>query len=206
MQGNNDLIRKVAREELESKKSSWAKTIKGYLKSVGLSTAELDVMNKSALKKHMQDWDNRQWKEELEARTSIEVYRMAKTAIREDPIYDNTPASVVLFRARSNTLPLGTRKGYVGEETTCALCGDGEETQYHFILECIQLTEERLKILRLQKPRLEDPTQVLKDFLFNGNREEMEHSKAGLYKLWQCRRRKLATMAGGEQGAEADGN
>ena len=206
MQGNNDLIRKVAREELGSKKSSWAKTIQGYLKSVGLSTAELEVMNKSTLKRHMQDWDNRQWKEELEARTSIEVYRMAKTAIREDPIYDNTPASVVLFRARSNTLPLGTRKRYVGEDTTCALCGDGEETQYHFILECIQLSEERLGIPRLQKPHPEDTTQVLKDFLFNENQEEMEHNKTGLYKLWQCRRRKLATVAGNERGTEADGN
>ena len=101
MQRNNYLIRKVAREEQETKKSSWAKTIQGYLKSVGLGTAELEVMNKSTLKRHMQDWDNRQWKE-LEARASIEEYQTAKTAIREDPIYDNTPASVVLFRARSN--------------------------------------------------------------------------------------------------------
>ena len=98
------------------------------------------MTSRSSLKKHLQEWDNRQWKEEIEARMSDEICWMAKTDIKKDLIYNNMPASVVLFQARSNTLPLGARKGYTGDKLTCALCGDGEEDQYHFILDCILLS------------------------------------------------------------------
>ncbi|KAF0304668.1 Sorting nexin-25 [Amphibalanus amphitrite] len=154
-------------------------------------------MNKSTLKKRLKEWDDKQWKEELEAKSSIMVYRSAKTAIKEDPIYDNTASSIILFQARSNTLPLETRKRHTGEETTCLLCGDGEEDQHHFLLECTKLAEERLKMTSLQRPHQEDQLEVLKTFLFNESTEEMEKNKEGLYKLWRLRKRKLVTVTDG---------
>ncbi|KAF0287737.1 hypothetical protein FJT64_018174 [Amphibalanus amphitrite] len=161
-------------------------------------------MNKSTLKKRLKEWDDKQWKEELEAKSSIMVYRSAKTAIKEDPIYDNTASSIILFQARSNTLPLETRKRHTGEETTCLLCGDGEEDQHHFLLECTKLAEERLKMTSLQRPHQEDQLEVLKTFLFNESTEEMEKNKEGLYKLWRLRKRKLVTVTDGEQRTGAD--
>ncbi|KAF0298524.1 hypothetical protein FJT64_004124 [Amphibalanus amphitrite] len=44
------------------------------------------------------------------------------------------------------------------------------------------------------------PNEVLKAFLFNDDREEMEHNKDGLYRLWRLRR-KLVTEAGDEERA-----
>ena len=202
MQGSNDLTRKVARLEFEARRSTWAKTTRGYMESVGMSITELERVSKHSLKKHIRKWDDRQWKEELEAKSSIELYRTCKPAIKEDMIYDNTASSVVLFQARSNTLPLGARKRYTDEETTCELCKQGEEDQYHFMLECTQLSEERLKIPPLQRPHPEDPKEVLKYFLFNEDRKSMERNKEGLHQLWRTRKRKLATMEGGEQKAQ----
>ena len=164
----------------------------------------MEMMNKSTLKKCLREWDGRQWKEELDARSSIMTYRSGKTSIKEDPIYDNTASSLILFQARSNALPLGVRKKHTGEETTCALCGGAEEDQYHSLLECVELAEERLKIVSLQRPHLEDAKEALTNFLFNGNTVEMEENKEGLYKLWKLRKRKLVTVTGGEHRAGAD--
>ena len=187
MQGSNDLTRKVARLEFEVRRSTWAKTTRGYLESVGMSITELERMSKHSLKKHIRKWDDRQWKEELEAKSSIELYRTCKPVIK-DMIYDNTASSVVLFQARSNTLPPGARKRYTDEETTCELCKQGEEDQYHFMLECTQLSEECLKIPPLQHPHPEDPKEVLKHFLFNEDRKNMERNKEGLHQLWRTRK------------------
>ena len=161
---------------------------------------ELERMTKTALKKRIKEWDDKQWKEELEAKSSITIYRSAKNTVKEDPIYDNTPSSVILFRARTNTLPLRARRRHVEEETTCVLCGKEEENEVHFMLECTKLTEERQRNLTLLRPYVEEPNEVLKAFLFNDDRKEMEQNKDGLYRLWRLRR-KLATEAGDEERA-----
>ena len=194
VQGKNDLTRKVAIEDLKMQKSPWAKTIRGYLESTGLTIRDLERMTKTSLKKCLKEWDNRQWLEELETKTSIGIYRAGKLAIKEDPIYDNTPASIVLFQARSNTLPLEARKR---DDKECKLCGKDEENQHHFLLECEKLTEERLRLPRLQRPHPENTNSVLRDFLFNDDNGEMEHNKEGLYRLWRLRKRMMVTMSEG---------
>ena len=206
MQGSNDLIRKIAREELEVRTSTWARTTRRYFETLGLNTAEVERMSKPALKKRLKEWDDRQWSEELEAKTSVNVYRSGKGSIKEDPIYDNTAASTVLFQARTNTLPLGTRKRRMntGETATCALCGEADEDQFHFMLECTQLAEERMNVTCLQRPHLENAEEVVTRFLFSEHTEEMEENKEGLFKLWRLRSRKMATATGGGQVAAAD--
>ena len=205
MQGCNDLIRKVARLEIEEQRSTWAKATKGYLNIVGLNTEELERLSKAALKKRLKEWDDKQWKEDLGTKSSIKIYQSGKPTIKEEMMYDNTPASTVLFQARSNTLPLKARKRYTGEETSCPLCGNTEEDQYHFILECTQLADERGNIVVLQRPHPENRDEILKAFLFSQDKEEMELNKEGLYQLWRLRKRKLVTMADGERrtGAES---
>ena len=114
--------------------------------------------------------------------------------MQASPIYDNTPASIVLFQARSNTLPLEARKRYDKE---CKLCGKDEENQHHFLLECEKLTEERLRLPRLQRPHPENTNSILRDFLFNDDNGEMEYNKEGLYRLWRLRKRMMVTMSEG---------
>ena len=50
-----------------------------------------------------------------------------------------------------------------------------------------QLSEECLKIPPLQRPHPEDPKEVLKHFLFNEDRKNMERNKEGLHQLWRTR-------------------
>ena len=40
----------------------------------------------------------------------------------EQDIYDNTAASVTLFRARTNTVLLGIKKKHQGGDIICELC------------------------------------------------------------------------------------
>ena len=47
---------------------------------------------------------------------------------------------------------------------------------------------------------MEEPNEVLKAFLFNDDRKEMEQNKDGLYRDWRLKR-KLVTEAGDEQRA-----
>ena len=70
------------------------------------------------------------------------MYKRWKAKIKDD-IYDNTPASAVLFQARSNTLPLNSRKRFTNKITNCSLCEVENETLVHFLLKCPVLSEVR---------------------------------------------------------------
>ena len=135
-------------------------------------------------------WDQEQWRSEVDSKKSLQVYRKSKQGVQEDPIYDNAPASVILFQARSNTLCLEDRKRHVGEETLCRLCQKENENLVHFILKCQKLSETREAIPPLQHAQKEDDEETLKDFLFNGKQdeEEREKKKRWLYRLWKNRK------------------
>ena len=83
---------------------------------------------------------------------------------------------------------------------TCMLCEKEEENEVHFMLEYTKLTEGRLQNITLLRPYVEEPNKVLKAFLLNDDREEIEQNKDGLYRLWRLRR-KLVTEAGDEERA-----
>ena len=134
-----------------------------------------------------------EWEEEVNSKTSLKIYRMSKKNIQEDPIYDNTPASVILFQARTNTLPLEDRKRHENKSTVCKLCQEETEDIEHFIMKCKKLTEPRSQITALQQPYGYRSEETLKEFLFNAEQGqvEMEMKKEWLYKLWSSRKRIL---------------
>ncbi|CAL4202529.1 unnamed protein product, partial [Meganyctiphanes norvegica] len=82
-----------------------------------------------------------------EKRTSIHIYRIFKTEIKEEQCYDNRLESIILFQARANTLELNKRKRYKQEDPKCELCGYKEENLIHFLIECKELEESRNKEL-----------------------------------------------------------
>ena len=191
LKGRNDLVKRIVNDEIEKKKKSkWAKVTQKYLHLLGLRIQDLEVKKKEDITKCVKKWDQDQWRTEVDSKKSLQVYRKSKQGVQEDPIYDNTPASVILFQARSNTLHLEDRKRHVGEETLCRLCQKEKENLVHFILKCETLSETREAIPPLQHPRKEDDEETLKDFLFSGNQdeEEMEKKKGWLYRLWKNRK------------------
>ena len=57
----------------------------------------------------------------------------------EQDIYDNTAASEILFRARTNTLLLGIKRKHQDGDIICELCKNGREDLQHFLLRCTSL-------------------------------------------------------------------
>ena len=52
-------------------------------------------------------WDNNRWKQEIQNKSSLILYKRYKACIKEEQyLYDNSPASTTLFRARTGTLKL----------------------------------------------------------------------------------------------------
>ena len=141
IQSNNELEKKVVFKEIEDGRSKWSKTSAKYLKELKLKILQLEHKKKEDLNKQIQEWDSQQWKNEVDSKTSLQMYQSAKNNIKEETIYDNTPASVVLFQARTNSLPLEDRKRHESKESTCRLCGEETEDLGHFILSCTKLSE-----------------------------------------------------------------
>lgn len=80
------------------------------LEKVGISIHRLERITRRELEECLREWDTRRWREEMDKKTSLQIYRQHKKKIGEvDHMYDNTPASTLLFQARTNSLPLGNR-------------------------------------------------------------------------------------------------
>ena len=69
---------------------------------------------------------NRKWREKMRTMSTLWVYRKFKERIKEEKFYDNSWASEILFRARSNTLVLEDLKRHSNEDTRCKICDIGE--------------------------------------------------------------------------------
>ena len=90
-----------------------------YLGKVGVEVRELRGMSKEKLKVHARD--KARWRQELNMREALEIYRN-KSKIHEERIYNNSFGLVILFRCRTNTLKLNWRRRYQGGEVECPLC------------------------------------------------------------------------------------
>ena len=62
----------------------------------------------------------------------------------------------------------------------------------HFLLKCNRLMDVRSNIESLQRPHIEDTQEIMRDFLFNDEREEdAEERKEKLHCLWRIRQKRL---------------
>ena len=103
-----------------------------------------------------------------------------------------TYSSVLLFRARSNTLNLNTENRHRGGNTICNLCGEVEENLVHFVMLCPELREIRQNCVELQQPYEEDFNQVVGKFLFK--EENIETKKEILYRMWKKREKMIKNL------------
>ena len=167
-----------------------------YLEMMGLKIHDIEAKKREEIAKHIRKWDQDQWEAEVRSKTTLSIYKRSKLTIQEDPIYDNTPASVILFRARTNSLRLEDRMRHVNQETLCQLCQEENEDLSHFILKCPRLSQIRREIMPLQHPQKEDREEILQDFLFDkdNNEREMEEKKRWLYSLWKARKTEIMKL------------
>ena len=148
------------------------------------------------MNKHITKWDTDLWKE-VNDKKSLKLYREGKESIKEELIYNNTPASVILYQARTNSLPLEDRKHQEGRiKNVSYLCHEENEDFDHFMMKCNKTEKTRNLIPILQRPHKNKNDEFLGNFLFNTNQDwgDMERRKEWLYKMWKDRRKKLIEM------------
>lgn len=132
------LTKDIFRDMYEKGYDSYIKVIKNYMSDIRINSLDgLVNMSDSDIDNKIELFDKENWRQEMLGLSTLHLYRQYKTNIREDDIYDNTWDSVLMFRARSNSLGLGWRNRFSGGGTVCQLCDMNEdETLYHFVVQC----------------------------------------------------------------------
>ena len=146
------------------------------------SCAKLEKMTSKEIDKIVNESDERKWRRDMEGKSTIDIYRTEKTQIKEERIYENNEASVLLFRARSNTLNLEWRQRYSDGDTSCKICDKNvEENLRHFTEECEALIEVRTRLGLIGR--------TAEDILLFTGTVDVEQSKAYLFEAWKMRRK-----------------
>ena len=135
-----DIIIKIRNDN----NNPWNRVLNGYLRKVGIQFEDLILMDKKEIKKKVHEYDYTKWKEGIDRKTSVDIYKKFKYKIKEEKCYDNRESSKVLFQARANCMTINYRHRHIeGKDTTCDLCGNGAEDLEHFLLKCESLENER---------------------------------------------------------------
>ena len=192
LEGKNELLKEVLRAMKEDGNYNWMKATNRYLEEIGIRYGDIGRLTKEELKGKVQDWDSRKWREEVNSKVSLKIYEREKTEIREEDVYDNRPSSIILFRARSNTLPLNDRNRHKNESMECKLCGNEREDLKHFLLDCRELENYRREVVQLQRPYQENSEEIIGRFLFN--KVNVEETKEILYRMWRKREQTIKEL------------
>ena len=133
----------------------------------------------------MRIYDSECWRRELEGKSSAKYYVAEKKEIKYETCYTNDYSSKIFARARMNALQLEKQKGkrYKNYDTTCKLCGEGEEDIIHFTIKCKVLEGKRND--KVINKNIIDPEERMKDFLFR-NKEYAEVRKV-IRDIWVLR-------------------
>ena len=186
----NDLLKEVAKLDLANKTTKFCSITLNYLGKLNISINQLASKTDQQLKEAVNRQDNERWVEEKSSKTTLEFYNKFKKQIKEkNSLYDNSEESVILFRARTNTLPLYWRNRFKQNaeeaEQLCPLCKQDIETLKHFLLTCPELMHIRTKYASWDTTNQD---KALENVLcFNGKNE----GKSLLKELWSVRKKKI---------------
>lgn len=186
MQKEDSLLGRITTEMKAIRSAKWTKNMGEYLKKTKVEYCKLRLMTKEEIKTAVREWDTGEWRRELSEKSSLEVYRGWKCEMgKMDKIYDNKPASVTLYKARTNVLPLNDRKRWMAGETKCIACEAEFEDLRHFLLYCPEYAHIRMTIPELQQPYSGEDNVVIGRYLFRS--ENVEKCKTELHQMWRKR-------------------
>ena len=191
-EGENNLTTNILDKDRKVKMNKWKIQIDKHLKELNIKYEEIETLKRTKIKSKVREWDSKNWKREIENKSSISIYRTFKKEIREEKCYDNRPESNLLFQARTNTLDLNTRNRFKKEDdekdTRCKLCGKENENLIHFLIECKEMEKVRDKEL-MKKYQEENMETMTGNILFNT--ENIEETKIMLGKMWKYRKERI---------------
>ena len=100
-EGNKEITKEVLYERKETNGKWWRETSK-TMEEVNMKYGKLIKCTAKEVKQRMNDWDTEKWKEEMENKTSLEIYRERKNILRKK--------AVMII---SQPLPYGLRQGLI---------------------------------------------------------------------------------------------
>ena len=142
---SNELLTAIFEEQYQNNNTPWIKQVKKYLNELNLGIQDLQYMTQTQIKEKVNLWDTEVWTAEMEHKTTLTIYRQYKLNFNESSWFDNRGASVLMLRARLNTLNLNWRKEHTGGHSNCPCCDSEIETLEHFLLFCASYSEVRQK-------------------------------------------------------------
>ena len=183
--GKNKLVRDVMERVRKDGGNQWNMKLNEYLVKINVSFEDLVEMDKREIKKKLNEYDSKKWKEGIERKRSVRMYRRFKKDIKEEKVYDNRRSSQILFQSRVNCMALNNRYRHIRDGvTTCDLCKDGTEDLEHFLLSCVSLSSARDEII-INRNRSVDVEEWMGNILWK--EKEVERMKCMIGKMWQKR-------------------
>ena len=192
MESENELIRKIIEVDEANEITKFMKTTKEYLRDLHINKEFLRNNKAEGIKRKINEKDTMIWKEEINEKSSLRIYKELKNEIKEEKFYDNSEKSHLLFKGRSNTLKLNWRQRFLNpqedpEETTkCPMCKLETEDDIHFLVKCQDLQNIR-RNSSIWHQGIEDMEFIRRVLCFDGK----EDGKETLAKMWKERQKKL---------------
>ena len=94
-EGNNELFKRIWTEIKDDGNNQWRNTTQKYMEESSITNRELQNLKTKEIKRKIRDKDTRQWKEEMENKVTLSIYKKWKKEIKEEQAYDNRPSSVI---------------------------------------------------------------------------------------------------------------
>ena len=154
---------------------------------------QLISVDKNKVKKIVMTKDEETWQIEMSSKTPLNLYRKFKSSINEEKIYDNSQGSVLLFRCRTNTMPLNDRNRHSNSDTSCPCCNAEYEDLLHFLLYCPAYWSARIALPLLSQPYEENVDNTIERLLLftNENLSLQMDIKKYLCKIYIIRKTKI---------------
>ena len=148
----NELLRDVASTVVAESCSPWGKDINKIMINNRLNLVQLASIDKVKLRKIITSFDEEAWQKEISSKSTLNYYKKFKLYIEEESIYDNSQGSILLFRCRTNTMPLNDRNRHTNAQTNCPSCNCPLENLEHFLLHCPLYSSARGALPILNQP------------------------------------------------------
>lgn len=186
---DHGLLNRILQERREKLNNYWLQSSELFMEKMNVTYGQLKVLTKKELSTKIKTWDSMQWKQEVKGKTSLTIYCKWKENIKqEEDLYDNRPASEIMYRARTNNLQLQDRMRHQGKDTQCMMCSEKIENINHFILWCTAYTKERSKDKNFQRPYIENEEYLIGYLLFED--KISDQTKETIYKFWKIREKR----------------
>ncbi len=184
---NNDLLKHCLLHSLENAKDRWTKSVNKYLQALNINIHRLGHVTQQRIIESLKEKDTQSWRNELQEKDSLTLYRTYKPDIKEIDFYENDEATTLLIRCRSNTLKTNYRNRHTDGNTHCTKCDTHEdETLEHFLLHCETYTPIRQSLPFLTDNTITNEDKLAKLLLLT-DQHDINIKKEVLLQMWRKR-------------------